>query len=217
MIKKMIAASGMGLLLFGATAPAEALTIRYRAGSFYSPTNVAPGVSLVESFDGFATGRVTGGFIRGSSTLNVADPQSVNSADRYLEVRSNLVPAQAFVVALPGEQKVFAFDVRDVRSTSELRVTFADNSTQTYTGSQILGLASLQDAAGPAGRVRFNYGPFGIGAISLAFFSPDDAQGNRWAVDNVASAVPEPATWGMLMIGFGVAGAALRRRRTAVA
>lgn len=29
----------------------------------------------------------------------------------------------------------------------------------------------------------------------------------------VAGAVPEPATWGMMILGFGVAGAALRRRR----
>lgn len=29
--------------------------------------------------------------------------------------------------------------------------------------------------------------------------------------------VPEPATWGLMILGFGAAGAALRRRRTAVA
>lgn len=32
---------------------------------------------------------------------------------------------------------------------------------------------------------------------------------------NVAPAVPEPATWGMMILGFGVSGAALRRRRAA--
>lgn len=30
------------------------------------------------------------------------------------------------------------------------------------------------------------------------------------------AAVPEPATWGMMVLGFGLAGAAVRRRRTAV-
>ena len=33
------------------------------------------------------------------------------------------------------------------------------------------------------------------------------------ALDNVAISVPEPATWAMLISGFGVLGAALRRRR----
>ena len=32
-----------------------------------------------------------------------------------------------------------------------------------------------------------------------------------------AQAVPEPATWGMMLMGFGVVGFALRRRRTAIA
>ena len=31
-----------------------------------------------------------------------------------------------------------------------------------------------------------------------------------------ASAVPEPATWGMMIVGFGLAGSAMRRRRTAM-
>lgn len=31
------------------------------------------------------------------------------------------------------------------------------------------------------------------------------------------AAVPEPATWGMLLLGFGLVGTAVRRRRTAVA
>ncbi|HEX5379449.1 MAG TPA: PEPxxWA-CTERM sorting domain-containing protein [Phenylobacterium sp.] len=36
-------------------------------------------------------------------------------------------------------------------------------------------------------------------------------------VRNAGGAVPEPATWAMMICGFGMAGAALRRRRLAVA
>lgn len=39
---------------------------------------------------------------------------------------------------------------------------------------------------------------------SLADFAPDNA---------TLAAVPEPATWGLMITGFGLAGAALRRRR----
>lgn len=41
-----------------------------------------------------------------------------------------------------------------------------------------------------------------------------------WAIDNfslAATNVPEPATWGMLIAGFGLVGATLRRRRAAIA
>jgi hypothetical protein len=43
------------------------------------------------------------------------------------------------------------------------------------------------------------------------------SSGNSFELDNiaVASAVPEPATWAMMIVGFGVAGGALRRRRLA--
>jgi hypothetical protein len=44
--------------------------------------------------------------------------------------------------------------------------------------------------------------------------------GDSFSIDNFsfsANAVPEPASWAMLIAGFGLVGAAARRRRTAVA
>jgi PEP-CTERM motif len=41
-----------------------------------------------------------------------------------------------------------------------------------------------------------------------------------WFLDNVSlveSVIPEPATWGMMIAGFGLVGSALRRRRIAIA
>lgn len=37
------------------------------------------------------------------------------------------------------------------------------------------------------------------------------------AIDPAAAAVPEASTWALMILGFGVAGAAMRRRRTSVA
>ena len=40
---------------------------------------------------------------------------------------------------------------------------------------------------------------------------------NLWVTSIAPGTVPEPASWAMLIAGFGLTGAALRRRRTAVA
>jgi len=47
------------------------------------------------------------------------------------------------------------------------------------------------------------------GPISRVFFS--------YELGTLANAVPEPASWAMLIAGFGLTGAALRRRRAAIA
>jgi hypothetical protein len=44
------------------------------------------------------------------------------------------------------------------------------------------------------------------------------AGGNDFALDNISVGnVPEPATWGLMVIGFGMVGAGMRRRSSAVA
>lgn len=45
---------------------------------------------------------------------------------------------------------------------------------------------------------------------------PDDTGSAGGIVDQVRTAVPEPTTWAMMIMGFGLAGAVLRRRRAQV-
>lgn len=58
----------------------------------------------------------------------------------------------------------------------------------------------------------------GPGISSLAFvFNPAVGSAKQFRVEGVfnSSAVPEPSTWAMMIAGFGLAGAAIRRRRGA--
>jgi PEP-CTERM motif len=85
-------------------------------------------------------------------------------------------------------------------------VTFGDNSTQVFTLAKnvqsFFGLTSDRLIKSIA------FGPNGNGI----------SQGGSTAIDNltigVAGAVPEPATWAMMLLGFGMMGAAVRRRRS---
>ncbi len=66
-------------------------------------------------------------------------------------------------------------------------------------GAPIQGQLIVKSFTGPAWNVsQINFGPYQGGLLDV-------------------SAVPEPATWAMLIAGFGLAGVALRRRRTGLA
>ena len=61
-------------------------------------------------------------------------------------------------------------------------------------------------------RVNFDFGGYNVNKIVLS------STGNSFEVDNAAGtfqpgAVPEPATWAMMIMGFGAIGATIRRRR----
>ena len=66
-------------------------------------------------------------------------------------------------------------------------------------------------------------GPGSVSGLTTLYFGYDD-QITRAADDNhddfivkavISSAVPEPATWAMMLLGFGVVGFSIRRRRVA--
>ncbi len=85
-------------------------------------------------------------------------------------------------------------------------VTFGDNSTRVFTltknAQSFFGLTSDRLIKSIA------FGPGGNGI----------SRGGSTQIDNltigVAGAVPEPATWAMMLLGFGMMGAAARHRRS---
>jgi len=100
-------------------------------------------------------------------------------------------------------------------------------------GGLFTGPVGVTASAGSTSGTFNNYNPAGTGNIwqsfSLNFTASSAAtaitiqglQGDQYiGLDNVAvtgSAVPEPATWAMMLVGFGGLGAAMRSRRKASA
>jgi hypothetical protein len=56
-----------------------------------------------------------------------------------------------------------------------------------------------------------------LGNVILQGYNTPAGAGSEIYWDNLNAAVPEPATWAMMILGFGLAGATMRRRRVALA
>jgi hypothetical protein len=107
----------------------------------------------------------------------------------------------------------FSFDYSTVDSFNLLQINYVGGGSTTYTGADIL-------AGLPTGVTSGSIIVAGNGDLisSLILSSPRSA----FEVDNLAvssllpTAVPEAATWAMMLGGFGLLGTAMRRRRVNV-
>jgi opacity protein-like surface antigen len=83
----------------------------------------------------------------------------------------------------------------------DVTLTGADLAAGAFGGNQSVGRRMTYD--------------FGADRVTQVIFS---SSGNSFEFDNISvSAVPEPATWGLMIAGFGLLGGALRQRRNATA
>ena len=92
-------------------------------------------------------------------------------------------------------------------------VSFFSGTTlvASYTGAMIPAAPADGSQGNPLNnrRVSFNFG--GVPITSVQFASGT----NAFELDTISGAVPEPATWAMLILGMGLTGAMMRRRRGA--
>jgi hypothetical protein len=155
--------------------------------------------------------------------LGITTPDATACSGYYSGNLINGSPAdlqnQADAIALlPGDYTFDTSTWANVEATKVLTLTGPDSNQidfgTTLFGQTIVG-AHFGNVAGPAGNVSvfwlFDFGTEGASSITL-----DDTQGFSNAAlytTGSAPAVPEPATWAMMLMGFGAAGYAMRKRR----
>ena len=127
----------------------------------------------------------------------------------------NLALQEAAIVALTGSNDLFV-NGDHIKIEADAGGTPFDFGMELF-GQFVIG-AHFGNIAGDAGNVSVFY-LFDFGTEG-GFVTLDDTQGWSNAILYIGDqppAVPEPATWAMMLMGFGAAGTAMRRsrRRTA--
>lgn len=211
-----------------AVTPAMATTVAPPPLIIFTPgSNAMPGyVSnpiVFEDFtpdNGFSNNQRNNGMkfseaqgVRGSATGNVRifDRNVIGKAIGPLPAQGPFLSIDthsSYTVTFAGAGvQVFSFLIGTLDSYNSVKLKYKDGTYSILNGLGIVGNAPGVGFQA-SGRVTFDrQGKSGI--IGVIFSST----GTAMEIDGIQSAAPEPGTWGMMILGFGIAGAALRARR----
>ena len=129
----------------------------------------------------------------------------------YLAVANAASYYLSFVV--PMAFFSFAFNIAaNPGPNAFVTLNYVNATSQTFTGAAIFGSPSTLPTFG---RVSYDVGS-GPKISSISIGKTTGANTNRFVVEDLAAAAPEPATWLMMILGFGLVGSQLRRRKANV-
>lgn len=214
-------------------APANAAIVVFNSRAQF---NAAASPTTVEDFTDIARGGILAGVLNSSTTTNGLVPGDIDPGVTY----SVPTPGQGedfalFIDAGGGFTGGF-LDGFDYGGDNFLNVTF--DSAQGAFGfdtNNFMGAFTIviNSSAGPIfsqtfpgalddGLVFFGFQSDSADIVSLTIESTLAPFGNAFAIDNFTfngrpvielGGIPEPATWAMMITGFGMAGGALRRHK----
>jgi hypothetical protein len=189
--------------------PAPIMITRLSSASFDTDPGVPLDQHIIDNFtSGAAAGfSFTGGHIRpGSDGLDpgvsappphdATDYETVRGGESAVLTSSHLLKSFSFYLGSPDSYN--SVELLGPGFDQVLNGSAIWKSATDYGGDQSVGL-----------RVRYDFGGNPVNKIIFG------SSGNSFEFDTLAAGlgVPEPATWGLMIVGFGGVGAVLRNRR----
>ncbi len=195
-------------------APATAATPIVTLSSPNDPAALPNGQQLIADFNdaNTPTAVLLSGFILtlAGSTVGVGEGQSgysgtlPNDPTHYLTIPHNTSATLFSLIGLTN----FSFYMGSADTYNQVRF-IGTNYDETLNGGAFTG-GYVGQSWDWGRRVNFDFGGATVNQVILS------SSGNSFEVDNFAGSigvVPEPATWAMMIMGFGAVGAVIRRRR----
>lgn len=201
----------LGTALVAATmaVPANATVVVSFAPA--SPTATA-GTTVIQDFESFADGAVIGvnAKVFANSVSGVAARPNYGSTGNFAAVLGT--PNAGSYTINFGPTNLFAFTLGSLDTYNSLTLLFVGGGSTTYSGGQIINDLIFPSGNQISGETngQVSYRVTGGPLITGATFG---STANSFEFDNIATAVPEPATWGLMVLGFGMIGAAARSRK----
>jgi len=211
-------------ILVGAAALALMSGTANAAVQFYSFGGGAPSMPLITDFSNDTAGNAPtyapsgyswsgNAVVLNATSSNGAEPaiaSGVYGKGNYLSVEGGHSETLTFAA---GVNKV-AFYIGSLDAYNDLNFTFSGPTSTNISGGQLGALSGAdngaQTQANTNGEFVFTFAQ-PINSVTL------NSGSNSFEIASISAAVPEPATWAMMLLGLGSLGAVLRNRRKPVA
>ncbi|MDZ4373435.1 MAG: PEPxxWA-CTERM sorting domain-containing protein [Phenylobacterium sp.] len=228
-MKKFLLAAASAALLAGlATSANAAITVvAADPDDLYGTGLGAYGQVMLEDFDSISNGNTSfvGNVIEYPAEFE--DPIVTSAPPPYsggIPIGGATVPvdptnyasvlggSSATFSVLSGSLRSFSFYLGSPDTYNKLTFNLEGGGTQVMEGDQIWGGFPPGTGDRSLGyRVYYDFGGARVSSITF------ESSSNSFEFDGLAGAIPEPATWAMMIMGFGAAGSMIRSRRRAFA
>ncbi|WP_296595347.1 PEPxxWA-CTERM sorting domain-containing protein [Phenylobacterium sp.] len=218
-LRTLAAASAALGLMAAASAANAAITVSLvEANDLFGTNLAANGQTMLWDFDSIAASTVafSGAVWQGPQTggASASPPFNGDPAGDTTKYASVAAGQTSTFSAINGNVlSSFSFYMGSPDTYNQVTFHLANGTSQTFNGEDIWGGTPQGTGDRTQGyRVYYNFG--GDYVTSIDFSSSLDA----FEFDGLAgTAVPEPGTWALMILGFGGAGAMIRRRKAAFA
>lgn len=186
--------------------------------NFTPASGVTGNFTLVDDLESLTPGTEigTGGFVYADSVDGVAARPAFGSTGNFGAVLAGGTVTAFFSNLDPNGFAAVGFVLGSLDTYNTLTIGFADGTSQEYVGGQIINDLTFPSGDQIVGETNgfVTFRSDGSRIVTLTLTSSQ----NSFEFDNFAvGAIPEPATWAMMIGGMGVVGGALRRRKVTTA